>query len=115
MRIRLANPAAAMCFFATGSTGGRSKLMQSIWGCFLATSMQQSSCAADITQSAITREIEFVSQRFEVDAGKAGHPVEKALKLFRVGIQFIKDVFAPRAWFRFAVFRCAALPANHSS
>ena len=55
---------------------------------------EQSSCAADIAQVAITREIEFLGERFEVDARQAGHPVEEALELFRVGIQFIEYVFA---------------------
>src|SRR6266581_1790683 len=55
---------------------------------------EQSSCTADIAQAAIAREIEFVGERFEVDARQAGHPVEKALEFFRVGIQFIEYVFA---------------------
>jgi hypothetical protein len=84
-----------MCFFATGSTGDRSRGdaldMRMFFGDFDA---EQSSCTADIAQAAIAREIEFVGQRFEVDARQAGHPVEKALELFRVGIQFIEYVFA---------------------
>src|SRR5437763_5783516 len=55
---------------------------------------EQSSRTADIAQAAIAREIEFVGERFEVDARQAGHPVEKAFELFRVGIQFIEYVFA---------------------
>ena len=55
---------------------------------------QQSSCAADIAQAVIAREIEFIGERFEVDARQAGHSVEKALELFRVGIQFIEYIFA---------------------
>ena len=76
---------------------------------------EQSSCTADIAQALVAREIEFVGERFEVDAREAGHPVEKTLELFRSGIQFIEYVFAAVPGFRFAVSRCAALPANHSS
>jgi hypothetical protein len=47
-----------------------------------------------ISATDLAREIEFVGQRFEVDARQAGHLVEKALELFRVGIQFIEYVFA---------------------
>ena len=55
---------------------------------------EQSSCAADIAQAAIAGEIEFDGERFEVDARRACHSVEKALELFRVGIQFIEYIFA---------------------
>jgi len=55
---------------------------------------EQPSCAADIAQAAIAGEIEFVGERFEVDARLACHSVEKALELFRVGIQFIEYIFA---------------------
>jgi len=55
---------------------------------------EQSSRAADNALAAIAREIEFVGERFEVDARRAGHSVQKALELFRVGIQFIEYVFA---------------------
>ena len=55
---------------------------------------QQSSCAADIAQAVIAREIEFIGERFEVDARQASHPLEETLELFRVGIQFVEYVFA---------------------
>ena len=65
-----------------------------MWMFFGNFDAEQSRCTADIAKGVVSRKIEFVGERFEVDARQAGHPVEEALELFRVGIQFIENVYA---------------------
>jgi len=67
-----ANPAAVMCFFATGSTGDRSRVMHSICGCFLATSMQSNPVAPPTSHRLRKRE----KSNLSASASKSCRPVE---------------------------------------
>ena len=63
---RPARPAAAMCFRATGSTGGRSKDVQRRCGCRRATSMHSNPVAPPTSQSVLNGE----KSNFSANASK---------------------------------------------
>ena len=54
---------------------------------------EQSRCTADVAEGVIAGEIEFLSERFEVDPRQAGHAVEELFELRRLGIELFEDSF----------------------
>src|SRR5205807_9571748 len=60
---------------------------------------RQTCCTADVTQSAIAREIELVGQRFEVDARQTSHGVEELLQPRRDRVQLLEYALSPACGF----------------
>ena len=80
-----------MCFFAMGSTGGRSKLMHLRCGCFFAHfNAKQAGRAADVAERLEFREIKFVRERLEVDAREAGHRAHELFQPGQVRVEFLE-------------------------